>query len=65
MQTKTHSAIETLTNTGSGAFISYALTLYVLPWWGFAPTYGEAFEITIVFLVASLLRGYAIRRMFN
>jgi len=65
MQTKTHSVIETITNTASGAAISYMLALYVLPYWELNPTHGEAFEITIMFTLASLLRGYAVRRIFN
>ena len=65
MQSKTHSLIETITNTASGLLISYALTLFCLPIWGITPTMGEAGQITIMFTVASLLRGYAVRRIFN
>jgi len=65
MQTRTYSIIETATSTAIGFLISFVLTLYVLPLWGFKPTMGQAWEITCIFTIASLVRGYVVRRIFN
>ena len=65
MQTHKQSIIETAVNTFSGALIAYLITLYVLPFWGFEPTHSQALEMTIVYYMASLARGYIIRRIFN
>ncbi len=64
-QTRHHSATETLLSTVIGFIISFMLTIHLLPWWGFKPTPGEAIEISIIYTIVSLLRGYGIRRMFN
>jgi hypothetical protein len=64
-QTRTGSALEMAASTGAGFLISFFLTIHLLPWWGFKPTPGEAIEISIIYTIASLLRGYGIRRMFN
>lgn len=64
-QSKKISAIETLASTSAGFIISLMLAYYILPIWGFEPAVKEALEITIVFTLASLIRGYVVRRIFN
>jgi len=64
-QSKKHSIIETIANTAAGFIISLLLTLYVLPVWGFDPKIGQALEMTVLYTVASLIRGYGMRRLFN
>ena len=64
-QTHTMSIIETVTSTFVGFVVSVVLTFYALPFWGFEPSWNDSFGITIVFTIASVLRGYFIRRAFN
>lgn len=64
-QSRKHSVTEAAASTIAGFAISLVLTYYVLPLWGFIPSAKQALEITIVFTLASLIRGYAIRRVFN
>lgn len=64
-QTKLQSAIETAVSTAVGFGISWAATLVVLPLFGHRPSVGEGFGITVFFTVISLVRGYALRRLFN
>lgn len=67
MQSKPHSFIESATQVGIGALLSWLLTIYVLPLWfdGVVISPGTALEITIVYLVVSLGRSYVIRRIGN
>jgi len=58
-------AIETTISTGLGFAVSWLLTLHVLPLWGFAPSHGQALQITLVYTAASFLRGYAVRAAFK
>lgn len=65
-QTRTHSAIEATCNTGSGFIISYIITLTTLPLFGFtAITHSKGFWIVCIYTVASLIRNYVWRRVFN
>jgi hypothetical protein len=64
-QTKLQSAIETAASTAVGFAISWAATLVVLPWFGHQPSVADGFGITVAFTVLSLVRGYALRRVFN
>ena len=63
-QSPKHSLYETLTSVGTGFIISWTLTYYVLPLWGFLPTVGEAGAITLVYTGASLIRTFIVRRIF-
>jgi len=65
MQTKKGSAIEVIVNTLSGTVVSYILTLTALPWFGLHPTQTDVLGLTIIFTIASLVRGYVVRRIFN
>lgn len=56
---------ETMANIAVGLVVSLALTFWVLPWWGYVPTVGQAIEITLVFTGASIVRMYAMRRAFE
>lgn len=64
-QTKLQSAVETAASTAVGFAISWAATLVVLPWFGHRPTVADGFGITVFFTIISLVRGYALRRVFN
>lgn len=66
MQTKRKSLMETVTNTVVGFGVSSALwPLAITPVFHIHPSLAENFAITAVFTVASLLRGYLLRRFYN
>lgn len=65
MQKKSHSFYEAVANISVGLLVSAALTYYALPLWGLEPEITEAVEITILYTVASLVRTYGLRRVFN
>jgi len=59
------SATEAGANIGVGYLVSLALTFAVLPLFGYAVTVPDAFGISAVFTLASLVRSYVLRRWFN
>lgn len=65
MQPVKHSILETILNTASGFAVSWAMTLLVLPWFGFKASYSQGFSITVIFTVVSVVRSYFWRRLFN
>lgn len=64
-QLKSHSFIESIFNVVIGFFISMAANLIVLPWFGFKVSIKSAFGIGIIFTFISIVRSYALRRLFN
>lgn len=64
-QIRRHSALETAINVAVGLVISYCLTATVLPAFGHQITPSQNVWITTIFTVASVLRSYALRRVFN
>lgn len=64
-QSRRHSAIEAATNIGVGFVVSLGITAVVMPLFGHDVTWAQNFWITSIFTVASLLRSYALRRLFN
>jgi Mg/Co/Ni transporter MgtE len=65
MQSKKMSLIETVTGTTIGFIVSLLLVNIVLPWYGFDVKLTQSISITMIFTIASVLRGYGIRRLFN
>jgi len=65
MQKKKHSLIESVTNTVIGFLISLLIQLIIYPVMGIPVTLSQNFVITAIFTIASILRGYVIRRLFN
>jgi hypothetical protein len=59
------SAFEAAISTAVGFAVSWALTFWVLPVWGFEPSVGQAVEITVIYTLASFLRGWAVRAAFR
>ena len=59
------SALEALTNAAIGLAVSWLLTLYALPLWGYTPGPATAGAITAMYFVASFLRSWAIRVAFK
>jgi membrane protein implicated in regulation of membrane protease activity len=65
MQSKRESLIETGLNVGSGFLIAWIMTITVLPLFGLHTTINESFQITLIYTLVSILRGYLWRRYFN
>ena len=65
MQTKTMSAIETVTSTLIGYLVASLANYLVLPLWGYNVSPGESMAIGLIFTIISLIRGYFVRRLFN
>ena len=63
MQTHFSSALEVSANIASGAAISF--TYWVLPFWGLHPSGDQSLQIVAVYTVASFLRQYVWRRVFD
>lgn len=64
-QTRTDSAMETVTNTAVGFILSLITWRLVSLAYGIPMPMGENLEITGIFTVVSLARSYTIRRVFN
>lgn len=65
-QTRLVSLIESLTNTGVGFIISL-ITWSMIRWsdhYDIQTTAVEGVEITLIFTVVSIARGYVLRRVF-
>jgi len=60
-QSKRHSLVETLVSTGTGYLVSLVILHVVHPSESLVRDAG----IVTIFTVASVLRGYIIRRIFN
>jgi len=65
MQTRRMSATETVVGTAIGFVVSWVLTITVLPLFGYAVTIGHSIGITAIYTLASIARGYMVRRFFN
>jgi hypothetical protein len=65
MQSKKLSIIESVTQTVIGLGISFYIQIVIYPLMGIPVTIKQNIVITIVFFLASLIRGYFVRRYFN
>jgi hypothetical protein len=64
-QKRRHSLLEACLGTAIGYIIAFVLNYTVLRLWGFKPNITDTFWITNIFTIASVLRGYYVRRLFN
>lgn len=64
-QKRLHSLVETVASTVVGFLLSMLLTALVMPAFGYHVTTEDNLAITTIFTAASVLRGYAMRRLFN
>ena len=65
MQSKRQSALESITNVAIGYLVSVSANILILPMFGYAVSIADSFGIGLVFTAVSLVRGYALRRLFN
>ena len=64
-QSRTHSAIEAATNVIVGLAVAMGVQYLVFPLFGIQISHSEHFAIAAFFVVASIIRSYALRRLFN
>jgi hypothetical protein len=64
-QSKKHSIIESVFNVIAGLIISFVIQLIIYPILNIPVSINQNLIITFVFFVASFVRGYLIRRLFN
>ena len=64
-QSRRHSLAEIVTSTAIGFLVSMALTAVVFPAFGYPVSVSHNAAITAIFTLASVVRGYALRRLFN
>lgn len=66
MQSRKNSLIESCCNVGSGFLLSMLIWEAVIePAWGIEKNLLDNIGITLIFTLASLIRGYIWRRIFN
>lgn len=63
-QTRLMSLFETLASIAIGFLASVIITAVVLPAYGHHVTLGDNLQITAIFTVSSIIRGYLVRRAF-
>lgn len=65
MQNKKQSFFESIISTVLGLVTSFLIQLIIYPALNIPVSFKQNILITFVFFVASVLRGYLIRRIFN
>ena len=65
MQTRIVSAIEAAMNTGIGYLISVGIGQVIYPMFGYPITLGDNFALTAIFVAASYIRSFGLRRVFE
>jgi len=65
MQSKINSFIESAVQTFIGLAVSFLIQLIIYPLLSIPVSIGQNVIITAVFTIASIVRGYIIRRIFN
>ena len=64
-QSRAMSLIEAVTNVVVGYMLAVTSQIVVFPWFGLHPSLGENLALGGVFVGISLLRSYALRRLFE
>jgi hypothetical protein len=64
-QSRRLSLIEAATNVAVGYVLAVITQILVFPWFGIHPSLGENLALGSVFTTVSLIRGYALRRLFT
>ena len=64
-QSKKHSLVEATVNVVAGLIISFIIQLIIYPIMNIPVSLDQNLTLTLVFFIASFLRGYFIRRYFN
>jgi hypothetical protein len=64
-QSRRLSLVEAITNVAVGYVLAVITQTVVFPWFGIHPSLGENLAIGSIFTGISLLRSYALRRLFE
>ncbi len=64
-QSRRMSLIEAVTNVAVGYVLAVATQIIVFPWFGLHPGLGENLTLGGIFTAISLIRSYALRRLFE
>ena len=64
-QSRRLSLVEAITNVAVGYVLAVITQILVFPWFGIHPSLGENLAIGSIFTGISLLRSYALRRLFE
>lgn len=64
-QSRRMSLIEASTNVAVGYALAVVTQMLVFPWFGLHASLGGNLALGLVFTTASLIRGYALRRLFT
>ena len=64
-QSRLESFIEVCLNTAIGFGVSFSLWPFVSHLYGLPYSHSQAFGITAIFTITSILRSYVVRRWFN
>jgi hypothetical protein len=63
-QSRTYSILEAITNVAVGWLLAILTQLLVFPVYGLSVTVAQNLQIGVVFTGVSLVRSYALRRLF-
>ena len=64
-QSRFWSGVETLANITIGYIVAILAQVVIFPLWGIHEPLGQQMAIGSMFTVVSVVRGYALRRVFN
>lgn len=64
MQSRRQSLIEAITNVLVGYALAVLTQIVVFPWFGLQVPFRDNLAIGAIFVIISLLRSYALRRLF-
>jgi hypothetical protein len=64
-QSRTMSAVESLTNVVVGLGVSVVANMVALPFFGFPVTTRQSVALAVFFTAVSLVRSYTLRRLFE
>ncbi|CRK76378.1 MULTISPECIES: DUF7220 family protein [Roseobacteraceae] len=65
MQSRRQSLIEAITNVVVGYALAVLTQIVVFPWFGLKVSLNDNLAIGAMFVIISLLRSYALRRLFE
>lgn len=64
-QTKILSLVESIFNALIGILISFLVQMWIFPYFGIHVSKTTNIQITLIFFVVSIIRSFALRRLFN
>lgn len=64
-QTRRGAMVESIVNLAVGFGLSYLINLFALPAFGMQPSHGALFGLGAIFTLASVIRSYFLRRIFE